>query len=81
MSVNKESHMLPIRQPSPGPNNVHRTIQNPKATNNCLPSPIYQSTPSSISFFLPQSSLDLDTDHGDMIDEIIKHVMQTINQT
>ena len=72
--VNEESNMPLIRLPSPGPTSVHSAIQNPKATNNCKPPPINQSTPTSISSISPQSSLDLDTDHGDMIDETIKHV-------
>ena len=29
----------------------------------------------------PHSSLELDADHGDMIDETIKHITQTLNQT
>ena len=55
--------------------------QNPKATNNFLPPLISHSTPASISSILPQSSSNLDTDHGDMIDETIKHFTHTINQT
>ena len=73
--------MPPIRQPSPDPTHVHGAMQNPKATNNYLPPPISQSTPTSICSIWPQSSLDLDTDHGDMIDETIKYVTHTINQT
>ena len=37
--------------------------------------------PASVSPVSPQSSSELDTNHGDMIDETIKHVTQTINQT
>ena len=73
--------MPPIRQPSAGPTHVHGAIQNPKATNNCLPPLISQNTPTSISSISPQSTSDLDTDHGDMIDKTIKHVTHTINQT
>ena len=36
--------------------------------------------PTSVSSISPQSSLELDTDHGDMIDETIKHVTHTHNQ-
>ena len=70
--------MTPIRQPSPGPTHVHSAIQNPKTTYICLPLPINQSTLASITSISPQSGSDLDTDHGDMIDETIKHVTQTI---
>ena len=80
-SVNEESHMCPIRQPSPCQTHVHGANKNPKATNNCLPLPIIQSTPASITSISPQSSSDPDTDHGDMIDDTIKHVTPTINQT
>ena len=73
--------MPPIRQPSPGPTSMHATTQNPKATNNCIPAPVNQSSPASISPISPQSRSDLGTDHGDMIDETIKHVTQTIEQT
>ena len=72
---------LPIKQPSPGPTCVHGAIQNQKAINNCLPPPISQCTLASISSISPQSSSDLDTDHGDMIDETIKHITHTTNQT
>ena len=37
--------------------------------------------PVSISSISPHSSLELDTDHGYMIDETIKHVTHTLNQT
>ena len=47
----------------------------------CFPLPINQSTPASVSSILPQSSSDLDTDQGDIIDETIKQVAQSINQT
>ena len=35
----------------------------------------------SISSISPQSSSELNTDHGDMIDETIKQFTQTLNQT
>ena len=60
---------------------VHGAIQNSKITNICLPPPINQSTPASVGSILPQSSSDLDTDQGDIIDETIKQVTQSINQT
>ena len=47
----------------------------------CLPLPINQSTPALGSTILPQSSSDLDTDQGGIIDEMIKQVVQTVNQT
>ena len=40
----------------------------------CLPPPINQSTPASVSSILPQSSSDLDTDQDEFIDEKIKQV-------
>ena len=73
--------MPTIRQPPPGQTHVHGVILNQKATNNCLPPSISQSTPVSISSISPESSSDLDTGHGDTIDETIKHVKHTINQT
>ena len=72
--------MSPIRQPSPGPTHVQCVIQNPKATNYCLLPPISQSIPASFSSISPQSSSDLVTDHGDMIDKTIKHVTHIINE-
>ena len=73
------SHMCPpIRQPSKDPISVHGAIKNPKATNNCLPPPINQSTLASISSISGKSSSQLDTDHGDMIDETIKHVLKQL---
>ena len=51
---------------------------NPKPKNHSSPStPVSQSTPASISSISPQSGLELDTNHGDMIDE----TTQTLNQT
>ena len=38
------------------------------------------STPALVSSILPQSSSDLDTDQGDIIDEILKQVAQSVNQ-
>ena len=72
--------MPPIRWPPPHSTHVHGAIQNPEATNNCHPPPIRQSTPASISSISTQSSSDLDTDHGDMIDKTIKHVTHTTYQ-
>ena len=68
-----------MRQPSPGPTIVHDTTQNSQTTNH-LPPIISQSTPASINSISPQSRSELDTNHGDMIDETIKHVTQTHNQ-
>ena len=55
-------------------------IQNSKANGICLPPPINQSTPALVSLVSPQSSSDLDTDQGDIIDETIKWVAQSVNQ-
>ena len=79
-NFNEESYTHTIRQPYPGPTHEHSATQNLKSTNH-LPTPLGQSTPASISPVSPQSSLELDTDHGDMIDETIKHMKQTLNQT
>ena len=79
-SFKEQSHTTPIRQPSPGPPHVHGATQNPKTTS-YLPPPVSQSTPASISSISSQSSSEPDTDHSDMIDETIKHVTHTFNQT
>ena len=65
---------------TPGPICVHGAIQNSKVNGICLPPPVNQSTPASGSFISPQSSSDLDTDQGDVIDETIKQVAQLVNQ-
>ena len=80
-SVNEELHMPSIRQPPPGPIHVHGAVQNSKHNGMCLPLPIHQSTPASVSSILPQSSSDLDMDQGDIIDETIKQIAQRVNQT
>ena len=49
-------------------------------TTNYIPPPIRQSTPASTSSIAPESSLELDTNHCDVIDETIKHVTHTHNQ-
>ena len=79
-SVNEELHMPSIRQPPPGPICVHGAIQNSKLNGMCLPPPANQSTPASVSSISPQSSSDLDIDQGDIIDETIKQVAQSVNQ-
>ena len=56
-------------------------IQNSKISSICLPPPTNQSTPASISSILPQSTSELDTDQDDIIDETIKQVTQSVNQT
>ena len=45
-----------------------------------LPPPVSQSTLALVSSILSQTSSDLDTDQGDIIDETIKQVAQTVNQ-
>ena len=79
-SINEESHTHSIRQPPPGQIHVHSVVQNPKIDSNCLPPPMNQSTPASVSTNSPQSSSDLDTDQGEMIDKTIKQVVQSVNQ-
>ena len=46
----------------------------------CLPLPVNQSTPALVSSISQQSSSDLDTDQGVIIDETIKQVIQSVNQ-
>ena len=46
----------------------------------CLPPPINQSTAALVSSVSPQSISDLDTDQGEIIDETIKQVAQSVNQ-
>ena len=72
--------MPSIREPPSGPMHVHGVVQNSKINGICLPPPINQSTPASLSSSPPQSSSDLDTDQGVIIDETIKQVAQSVNQ-
>ena len=60
---------------------MHSTVQNLKDNGICLPLPINQSTQALVSIILPQSSSDLDTDQGEIINETIKQVVQMENQT
>ena len=66
---------------TPGPMYVHGAVQNSKINGIGLLPPINQSTPVSVSFILPQSSSDLDTEQADIIDETIKQITQSVNQT
>ena len=50
-------------------------------TVNSLPPPICQSTPEVNSSISVHSSLELDTDKDDIIDEIIKHGTHKLHQT
>ena len=70
-----------IRQPSPGPISVQSINYNPTPTNKSLPPPIHQSILEAISSISAQSSSELDTAQGDVIDETIKHVTHKLNQT
>ena len=79
-SVNEDLHTPSIRQPPPGPIHVHGAIQNSTVHGICLPPPINQIIPALVSSILHQSSVDLDTDHGDIIDKTIKQVTQSVNQ-
>ena len=56
------------------------TVQNLKNNGICFPPPINQSTPVLVSTVLPQSSSDLDTDQGQIIDKTGKQVVQIVNQ-
>ena len=53
---------------------VYGAIWNSKVNGIFLPPPINQGTPELVSYILPQSSSDLDTEWGNMIDETIKQV-------
>ena len=53
---------------------------NSKLSGVCLPPPVNQSAPALIRSILPQSSSDLDTDQGDIIDKAIKQVAQSVNE-
>ena len=80
-SVNWESSMPPINQLSPRPNPVCRVINNNSTpTVNSLQPPICQSTPEASSSVSVQSSPELDTDQGKMLDKTIKHVTHKLNQ-
>ena len=72
--------MPSIRQPTLGPICVHGASQNSEMNGICLPPPVNQSTPASGSSILPQPSSDFDTDQGDIIDNTIKQVAQSVNQ-
>ena len=60
---------------------MHGAIQNSNINNICLPPPRNHSTPASVSSILPQSSSDIDTDHGEFINKAIKQAAQSINQS
>ena len=72
--------MPSFKQLPPGPIYVHCAIQNSKLNDMCLPPSINQSTPALVSSISPQSSSDLDTDQGDIIDKTIKQAAQSVNQ-
>ena len=78
--VNEELHIPSIRQPPPGLICVHGATQDSNINGICLPPPIHQSTPVPVSSILPQSNSNLDTDQGEITDETIKQVMQSVNQ-
>ena len=80
-SVNEDSGMPPIKQPSPGPTHVQSLKDNPTPIVDGLPSPVYQGTPVASSSIQTQSSSDMDTDQGDMIEEFIKQVTHKLYQT
>ena len=73
--VNEELHMPSIRQ-AQYMCMVQFKIK--KINGICFPPPINQSTPVSVSSISPQWSSDLDIDQGDIIDETIKQVAQSV---
>ena len=80
-SINGESNTPHIIQPSPGPSCVQSINYNPTATNDSLPTYLCHSTLEATSSISAQSSPELDTDQGDVIDETIKCVTHKLNQT
>ena len=58
---------------------MHGITQNQKVVITFHPF-ISQSTPVSISSISPKSSLELDTEHGNMTDEIITHITHIFKQ-
>ena len=56
-------------------------MQNSKLSGMCLPPPVSQSTPKSISSISSESRSDLDMDQGDIKDETTKQVAQPVSQT
>ena len=79
-SVNEEWHTASITQPPPSPIHVHGVCQNLKVNGICLPLSINQSSPVLVSSIFPQSGSNLDTEKGDIKDETIKQVAQSVNQ-
>ena len=59
---------------------MYGAAQNSNLNGICPPPPINQSTAVLVSSILLQSSSDLDTDQGEIIDETIKQVAQSGNQ-
>ena len=79
-NVKEELHTPSIGQPPPGPLCVHSTEQNLERKIFTYYCQSNQSTPASLSTILPQSSSDLDTDKGEIINEMLKQVVQAFNQ-
>ena len=73
--------MPPIKQPSPGPTCMQSINNNLAPTVDSLPPSICQSIPETSSSISAQFNSVLDSDQGDMIDEIIKHVTHKLHQT
>ena len=61
-SVNEESSVPPIKQPSPGPKCVQSIYNKSTPTVEILPLPMCQSTPEASILIPAQSSSKLDTD-------------------
>ena len=78
-NVNTELHTPSIRQSAPGPIHAQSTVQNLEK-NIWLPLPISESIPALVSTILPQCISDLDTDQGEIINEILQNIAQTLNQ-
>ena len=80
-SVNEESNLPHIKQPPTGPNGEQNITASPINVANNLPPPISQSAPETYCTTSAQSSSELDTGHGNMLDETIKQVTHKLHQT
>ena len=80
-NVTEELHAPSIRPLLPGPEHVQSTVQILDKKNLCLLPPINQSTQASVMAISSKSRSDVDTDQGEAVDETLRKVVQTLNQT
>ena len=76
--IKEESNLPPIMQ-LPGPNHKWSIPNSPTTINNTFHHP--SATPEVISLTSAQSSSELDTDQGDMLDKTIKQVTHKLHET